>query len=408
MALRHTLPVLLLATALLAQGAAAQTPVRPAQFIIKPNTPSQFLNGVAMDGAGNLTFLWTSVSGTPSGLGERVYTRRFSAADAPQGPAVSLEDPSSFNAEGGAVVANQRGDVLITWSRFPVSGSGPTESFLRRTSPVLPTLTLPLKAPAGVAVDHNGNFVIVWIASTPSGSRIFGQRYNADGTTRGPEFNAATSNTGNHTSPSVAMNPKTGEFVVVWEVRAATEDGTGLGVYGQRFGFTTGRQGGEFAIFVPPADQRPDLITPFAPEVSRASNGRFVVIWRGVGAGLAPVKVLGQRYNNAGDRLGAQLLIAQEYIPDSRPQVAMSPQGDFVVAWDDEGTSPAWFRLFRADGTPAGPVIEQPPLGENAFYHGTGRVTFGWTRTFVYGWTNYLDDGPDGNTISFQRFMASP
>ena len=153
--------------------------------------------------------------------------------------------------------------------------------------------------------------------------------------------------------------------------------------------------------------ERPDLITPFAPRVSRASNGRFVVIWRGVGSGQTPVKVLGQRYNNAGERLGAQLAIAQEDIPDSHPQVAMSAQGDFVVAWDDQGTSPAWFRLFRADGTPAGPVIEQPPMG-TAFYHGSGRVTYGRSGTFVYSWTNYLDDGPYGNTISFQRFSASP
>ena len=407
MSSRHTIPALLLAAALLAQGAVAQTPVRPAQFIVQPNAPSQYLDGVAMDGLGNLTFLWTSLASTGSGLGEHVFTRRFSAADTALGRAVPLEDPSKFNAFGGGVVANQRGDVLITWSRSPVSGSGPSESFLRRTSPVLPTLTLQLKAPADAAMDRNGNFVIIWIASTPSGTRIFGQRYNADGTTRGPEFNAATSNTGNHTSPSVAMNPKTGEFVVVWEVRAATEDGTGLGVYGQRFGFTTGRQGGEFPIFVPPASERPDLITPFSPQVARASNGRFVVIWRGVGSGLTPVKVLGQRYNSAGEKLGAQLVIAEEDIPDSHPQVAMSPQGDFVVAWDDQGTSPAWFRQFHSDGTPAGPVIEQPPMG-TAFYHGSGRVAFGWNNTFVYGWTNYLDEGPNGNTISFQRFMASP
>jgi hypothetical protein len=399
MATRHTPLVLLLAAALLASGAAAQTPVRPAQFIIQPNAPSQYLDAVAMDGAGNLTFLWTSLGSSIS-----VYTRRFSAADAPQSRAVRLED-TTFNSFGGTVVANQRGDVLMTWSRSPVSGSGPGESFLRRTSPVLPTLTLTLKAPGNVAVDRAGNFIVVWIAATPSGSRIFGQRYNADGTTRGPEFNAATSNTGNHTSPSVAMNPKSGEFVVVWEVRDA--DGNGVGVYGQRFGFTTGRQGGEFAIFVPPVSQRPDLITPFAPRVSRASNGRFVVIWRGVGTGQTPVKVLGQRYNNAGQRLGAQLAIAQEDIPDSHPQVAMSPQGDFVVAWDDQGTSPAWFRLFRAHGTPAGPVIEQPPMG-TAFYHGSGRLAYGWNGTFVYGWTNYLDEGPNGNTISFQRFSGSP
>jgi hypothetical protein len=401
MANRHTLPVLLLAAALLASGATAQTPVRPAQFIVQPNVPSRFLNGVAMDGAGNLTFLWTNVGSSIS-----VYTRRFSAADTPQGPAARLED-TTFNSFAGTVVANQRGDVLMTWSRSPVSGSGPAQSFLRRTSPVLPTLTLTLKAPGNVAVDRAGNFIVVWIAATPSGSRIFGQRYNADGTTRGPEFNAATSNTGNHTSPSVAMNPKTGEFVVVWEVRAATEDGTGLDVYGQRFGFATGRQGGEFPIFVPPASQRPDLITPFAPQVARASNGRFVVVWRGVGTGLNPVNVLAQRYNSAGEKLGAQLLIASEYITDSRPQVAMAPQGDFVVAWDDQGTSPAWFRQFHSDGTPAGPVIEQPPMG-TAFYHGTGRVAYGWNGTFVYGWTNYLDEGPNGNTISFQRFMAAP
>jgi hypothetical protein len=399
MANRHTLPVLLLAAALLASGAAAQTPVRPAQFVIQPNAPSQYLDAVAMDGAGNLTFLWTSIGSSVS-----VYTRRFSGADTPQGPAVRLEN-TTFNSFGGTVVANQRGDVLMTWSRSPVSGSGPAESFLRRTSPVLPTLNLTLKAPGNVAVDRAGNFIVVWIAATPSGSRIFGQRYNADGTTRGPEFNAATSNTGNHTSPSVAMNPKSGEFVVVWEVRDA--DGNGLGVYGQRFGFTSGRQGGEFAIFVPPVSERPNLIQPIAPRVSRASNGRFVVIWRGVGTGQTPVKVLGQRYNNAGQRLGAQLAIAQEDIPDSHPQVAMSPQGDFVVAWDDQGTSPAWFRLFRADGTPAGPVIEQPPMG-TAFYHGSGRLAYGWNGTFVYGWTNYLDEGPNGNTISFQRFAGSP
>jgi hypothetical protein len=405
MATRHTFPVLLLAAALLAQGASAQTPARPAQFVVQPSTQNQYLNSVAMDGAGNLTFLWTSLISTPSGLGSRVTTRRFSSTDTSQGGAVRLEDPS-FNSTGGTVVANQRGDVLMTWYRSPASGSGPGESFLRRTSPVLPTLTLQLKAPADVAVDRTGNFVIVWVASTPSGSQVFGQRYNADGTTRGPEFNAATSTTGDHTSPSVAMNPKTGEFVVVWEVRAA--DGSGLGVYGQRFGFATGRQGSEFAIFVPPVSERPSSIQLFAPQVARAGNGRFVVIWRSPGADGIFIDVLGQRYNNAGDRLGAQLAIVQnESIPDSHPQIAMSPQGDFVVTWDDQGTSPAWFRLFHSDGTPAGPVISQPPMG-SAFYHGSGRVTYGWNGTFVYGWTNYLDEGPDGNTISFQRFTGSP
>ncbi len=394
---RQISPALLLAATLLAQGASAQTPVRPAQFVLPP-TPagSYFLSDLAMDGAGNLTFLWWD-------LREQVYTQRFSSADMPLGPVVQLDNPR-FRAFGNTVVANQRGDVLMIWNRFFESGS--TKSVLRRTSPVLRTLTLRLKGEADVAVDRDGNFVTVWVAGTPAGSRVFGQRYNSDGTTRGPEFDVATSSTGLHTAPSVAMNPTTGEFVVVWEVRNAA--GTGLGVYGQRFGFTTGRQGSELPIFVPPVSERPSSLQPFAAQVARADNGSFVVIWRNPGAGGHFIDVLGQRYDNAGAPVGARLVIvADETIPDSRPQIAMSPAGDFVVAWDDQGTSLAWFRLFHRDGTPAGPVVVEPPRGD-ASYNGSGRVTYGWNGTFAYGWTDYNDNGVFGNADDFQRFAGSP
>jgi hypothetical protein len=394
---RHVSPVLLLTATLLAQGASAQTPVRPAQFVLPP-TPaaSNFLSDVAMDGAGNLTVLWWD-------LGEQVYTQRVSSADVPLGPVVRLDNPR-FRAFGGTVVANQRGDVVMTWNRF--FESAPTESVLRRTSPVLRPLTLRLKGEADVAVDRDGNFVAVWVAATPAGSRVFGQRYNSNGTTRGPEFNVATSATGIHTAPSVAMNPATGEFVVVWEVRNAA--GTGLGVYGQRFGFTTGRQGSELPIFVPGASERPSSLQFFAAQVARADNGSFVVIWRNPGAGGHFIDVLGQRYDNAGAPVGARLVIvADETIPDSRPQIAMSPAGDFVVAWDDQGSPQAWFRLFHRDGTPAGPVIAELPRGD-ASYNGSGRVTYGWNGTFAYGWTDYNDNGVFGNADDFQRFAGSP
>ncbi len=405
MSLRHISSVFLLAGALLAQGAPAQTPARPAQLIVPPGPDSQFLAAVAMDGADNLTFLWTTIaSGGPTGFTERVYTRRFSATDPPLGPAVRLEQPR-YRANAGTVVANPRGDLLVTWSRFrPGDPSAVAEHFLRRTSPVLGTLTLRLKGPGDVAVDDAGNFVVVWTTFTPAGTRVFGQRYNADGTVRGPEFNVSTLPIGNHFSPSVAMNPSTGEFVVVWEENLDRE-AAGFGVFGQRFGFVTGRQGSELFVFVPPVNARPASGDLFAPQVARAANGRFVVIWRD--AGLERGGVLGQRYNNGGAAVGGRLVITEENLPDSRPQIAMSPAGDFVVTWDDRGTSPQWFRLFHRDGTPAGPVISQPGLGD-APYYGTAKVAYGWNGTFVYGWTNYNDEGVFGNTISFQRFAGSP
>ena len=83
---RQIFPALLLAATLLAQGASAQTPVRPAQFVLPPTAAdSYFLSDLAMDGAGNLSFLWWD-------LREQVYTQRFSSADVPLGPVIRLED----------------------------------------------------------------------------------------------------------------------------------------------------------------------------------------------------------------------------------------------------------------------------------------------------------------------------
>lgn len=400
MSCRHMFPALLLAAALLAQGASAQTPAGPAQLIIPPSAENAGLDGVAMDGAGNLTFLFTVTSFEVSGFTEEAYTRRFSAAGTPLGPVTRL-GPATVNTSGGSIAANQRGDVLFTWSR--IEDSGATYYFLRRTSPVLRDLKLPLKGRADVAVDRNGNFVVVWPTSTIHGDRVLGQRYRANGKKQGPEFDVATLRTGNHTSPSVAMNPSTGEFVVVWEVR--DDEGLPASVRGQRFGFFTGRQGSEFVVYSVPAGETPSGLAFFAPDVARANSGAFVVVWK-----KAPTDVtfeddiLGQRYNAAGVPLGGRLVIADNPgIPDGRPHIAMAPNGRFVVSWDDQGTSPQWFRLFRPNGTPFGPLMVEPPIN-GAPYNGSGRVAFGPNDSFVLGWTNYNDEEGLWNWISFHRF----
>jgi hypothetical protein len=392
---RRTVAFLLLAVALLAQGASAQTPAGPVQYVVPPGTENPGLDGVAMDGAGNMTFLFT-IPIFEGSFREEAYIRRFSAAGTPLGPAVRL-GPTTVSTSGWAIAANQRGDVVFTWVR---TGSiGPSEFFLRRTSPVLGTLTLPLKGLAKVAVDNNGNFVVIWT----NGSKVLGQRYNPDGTKRGPEFNAATSAAGTKTAPSVAMNPKTGEFVVVWEVR----DGEGLptSVRGQRFGFFTGRQGSEFVVYAQPAGETPSFLARYAPQVARANSGAFVVVWKtAIAEGAFDEDVVAQRYNSEGVPLGGRIVIADNPgIPDGRPHLAMAPNGRFVVSWDDQGTSPQWFRLFRPNGTPWGPVLVEPPF-DGAPYNGSGRVAFGRNDSFVIGWTNYNDEGDLGNTISFHRF----
>src|SRR5688500_7366281 len=84
-----------------------------------------------------------------------------------------------------------------------------------------------------VAADSAGNLVVVWNSrgdQDGSGYGIFGQRYAASGTPLGPEFRVNTYTTSFQTFASVA-SAASGDFVVVW---SSIHDGSAYGVFGQR------------------------------------------------------------------------------------------------------------------------------------------------------------------------------
>ena len=84
-----------------------------------------------------------------------------------------------------------------------------------------------------IAMDSAGEFVVAW--SSPqdgSGSGIYAQRYNAAGVPQGGEFRVNTYTTGNQWTPSVAIDAD-GDFVVAWTDQS--QDGTPYSVYAQRY-----------------------------------------------------------------------------------------------------------------------------------------------------------------------------
>src|SRR5687767_5048920 len=84
-----------------------------------------------------------------------------------------------------------------------------------------------------VATDVGGVFVVVWESlQDGSGNGIFGQRYAGSGVPMGPEFRVNTFTTGNQFGP-VASAEISGSFVVAWV--SELQDGSGLGVFGQRY-----------------------------------------------------------------------------------------------------------------------------------------------------------------------------
>ena len=81
-----------------------------------------------------------------------------------------------------------------------------------------------------VAMDNDGNFLIVWSSYDQDGDGfgVYGQRYNSSGTAVGSEFaiNQTTSSTQGHADVAVSNN---GDYVVSWT--SYNQDGSRGGIY---------------------------------------------------------------------------------------------------------------------------------------------------------------------------------
>ncbi|HEV8581853.1 MAG TPA: hypothetical protein VGX68_22515 [Thermoanaerobaculia bacterium] len=387
----------LLLALLAGSGAFAQSPAALPQLDVATTRDFQLLASAALDGLGNVTLLWSQgfVDGTPD---EFARGRRFSAADTPLGPDIAFDPRRSQAVEA---VANKRGDSIVTWNRLLTGGA--SRGVLRRVSPVLPALSLVFDHPLlDVALDEAGNFVVIWVATVPPGGRLLGQRYNANGTRRGPEFEITDFKTGIPGAPQVAMNPRTGEFVVIW--LQGDPDGSNRRLLAHRFGFTTGRKGSEFLV----SDQTFSSEEKVIAQVGRAEDGSFVVAWSRIRQFLElTTDIFARRFGNAGNRLGGEIVIAEDTpITDGFVRLAVAPQGQFAAAWDD-GAPPLFVRIYRRDGTPAGPAREIA----KTIFPGAPELAFGWNNTFVLGWTDFVgihEPDDDNWEINFQRFAAAP
>src|SRR5207244_10430420 len=87
---------------------------------------------------------------------------------------------------------------------------------------------------ARVAMSSDGTSVVVWQSQGQDGSGwgVFGQRYDSTGGPVGSEFQVNTTTAGDQADPSVAVSVG-GAFVVTWS--SQSQDGDGWGVFGQRF-----------------------------------------------------------------------------------------------------------------------------------------------------------------------------
>jgi len=199
------------------------------------------------------------------------------------------------------------------------------------------------QADAAVAMDANGNFVVVWSSYRGDGDSgsVFGRRFDANCEPMGDEFQINTTTAGNQTEPAVAMDAS-GNFVVVWHGPGVTEED----IFARRFDSNGQHLGDEFGVNTC-TDSR-----QLCPSVAMNNDGNFVVVWESMDIPEEGKKAIcGQLYDSSGSSVGPEFVVNDEPSTCRYPDVAMHSSGRFVVVWVRDGTlKSVWVRHFEADG----------------------------------------------------------
>ena len=362
---------------------AAAVPAGP-EFVVNSYTVGpQSLPSVAAAPAGDFLVAWEGggYGNDQDGSASGVFVQRFAGGGARLGQEFRANSVTKGPQRAPAVAVGPAGDSMVVWeSSFfgpgPVQGGDGSaggifgQRYDAGGAPVggeflVNTYTPGDQTSPAVAAAPGGGFVVVWRSGgypsqDGSYSGVFGRRYDAGGNPAGGEFQVNTYTTGSQGYPAVAFDG-TGKFVVVWQSSGfSPQDGSGDGVFAQRFDAGASRLGGEFQV------NTHTLGSQFAPAVAADADGNFVVVWAtayGIGQEHDGDGVLGQHFASTGEPLGPEFQV-NTYTPGTQrqPSVAAGPDGDFVVVWlsgasqDGDGTGIFGQRLRTAGFEPPRPA----------------------------------------------------
>lgn len=182
---------------------------------------------VASDGSGRSVVVWISSESGKQGVYARTY-------DALGNPTTNYDIPVSgvdTNAAKAAVAMDGNGDWVVTWSstkestplnnrswdvyarRYDATGAVKAINGLLDPSLVNASYTEDVQSNSNVAMDADGNFVIVWqsLEQDGSGYGIYAQRYSPSGDPLGGT---------NKAQLITLVGRPTGSFDLHWEVPA--------------------------------------------------------------------------------------------------------------------------------------------------------------------------------------------
>jgi len=255
-----------------------------------------------------------------------------------------------------------------------------------------------------VAMDTDGDFVVTWSSPDGSGDGIYAQRYNAAGVAQGGEFRVNTYTNSDQRYSTVAMDAD-GDLVITWT--SDNQDGDGFGIYAQRYNAAGVAQGGEFRVNTYTQGKQ------YYSTVAMDADGDFVITWTSDSQDGSSEGIYAQRYNAAGVAQGGEFRV-NTYTRGQQlnSTVAMDADGDFVITWSGSGDYDGHVKGIYAQRYNAAGVARGSEFRVNTYNRGVfqyypavamdadGDFVVTWTRDINFG--NYIE-----RDVYAQRYNAA-
>ena len=261
----------------------------------------------------------------------------------------------------------------------------------------------------GVAALAGGGHVVVWSGQfgDTDGWGVRAQVYGADGGIVSVnevwgdpgDFTVNTFTAGAQQNPTV-LALGDGGFAVFWH--SFNQDGSEVGVYGQRFNATGLKVGSEFRVNTTTA------LAQEAPTATLLDDGGFVVLFESEPVNDGGFEIRGQRFDSSGAAVDGEFLVRDMSGGSQRwPDVTALEDGGFVAVWNSfasDGSGMALeMRVFDARNDATVYRVNEATLGSQ----NDVKITTLADGSFIAVWTTLADQPGATNSIQARRFEVT-
>ncbi len=344
---------------------------------------------VAIAPSGDYVVVWSSQNQDLSGWG--VYAQRFDKHGNLVGGEIPVTQMTTGDQQWATVAMDNNGNFVVAWTSFGQDQVGTQGVYARRFAAngaaldnefLVNTITAGDQKNPSIAMDGDGDFIIVWEGKGPTDDDgIFARRFFADGSDRdGTEFRVNADLIRSHSEAAVSMNDS-GEFVVSWD--------NSQGFVARVFSEAALAQTSEIVV-------RAD-VNAGNGSVATRNDGTFVATWREGFPGAREVRA--QRFDSLGGMIGSQIAVnSTTNFSQSEPSIAADADGNFIVTWQGFGLEPGqidWNGVFAQKFDSSGSRIDGEFLINQTLPTDQTDVSIAMLdiNNFVAAWTD--NDGSD-------------